>query len=212
MTFFKTFFLRLGGCDYACSWCDSKYAVDPAYVREHAERLTIDDIIARLQALPFAPWVTLTGGNPALHHCDQLIDRLHAAGYKVAIETQGTIWRDWIPKCDSIAISPKPPSSGMATNYDQLENFIVRLSHHTSVCLKVVVFDETDMEYARAMVQRYPYVTTYWQCGTDPHDDRDTLLARYQALYEHILADESLVNVRPSLQLHVVLYGHKRGI
>jgi 7-carboxy-7-deazaguanine synthase len=36
----STHFLRVGGCDYRCSWCDTMYAVDPATVRATARRLT----------------------------------------------------------------------------------------------------------------------------------------------------------------------------
>ena len=42
-----THFVRFGGCDYRCSWCDTMYAVDPAVVRATAERLSGDAIVAR---------------------------------------------------------------------------------------------------------------------------------------------------------------------
>src|SRR3954449_9550536 len=62
-----THFVRVGGCDYRCSWCDTMYAVDPATVRATARKLTSDDIVSELEHLPGAPeWVTISGGNPAL--------------------------------------------------------------------------------------------------------------------------------------------------
>src|SRR3954454_18364888 len=64
-----THFVRLGGCDYRCSWCDTMYAVDPATVRATSERLEVAEIVERLGRLDGHPeWVTLSGGNPALHH------------------------------------------------------------------------------------------------------------------------------------------------
>src|SRR4051812_46730356 len=43
-----THFVRFGGCDYRCVWCDTMYAVDPAIVRSTSRRLTTDEIIAEL--------------------------------------------------------------------------------------------------------------------------------------------------------------------
>src|SRR3954470_4973626 len=61
------YFVRFGGCDWRCTWCDSMHAVDPAEVRAHAERLTATEIVDRLRALPPGPGLTvLSGGNPAL--------------------------------------------------------------------------------------------------------------------------------------------------
>src|SRR3954454_1831515 len=72
-----THFVRLGGCDYRCSWCDTMYAVDPRTVRETAEQLSGEGIIERVRGLAGHPeWVTISGGNPALHRIDALIDGL----------------------------------------------------------------------------------------------------------------------------------------
>src|SRR3954447_16775151 len=111
-----THFLRVGGCDYRCSWCDTMYAVDPATVRATARHLTTAEIVDEIAALGGAPqWVTISGGNPALHHLGPVVDDLHAAGYRVSVETQGSRWRVWLATVDRLTISPKPPSSGMAT-------------------------------------------------------------------------------------------------
>src|SRR3954449_11904275 len=64
-----THFVRLGGCDYRCAWCDTMYAVDPRTVRARSESLPATEIVGRLHELGGHPeWVTLSGGNPALHH------------------------------------------------------------------------------------------------------------------------------------------------
>src|SRR3954453_7764862 len=92
-----THFVRFGGCDYRCSWCDTMYAVDPAVVRATAERLSDDAIVERLDGLGGAPrWVTLSGGNPALHQLGALVGVLHERGSLVGAETQGSVWRDWL--------------------------------------------------------------------------------------------------------------------
>lgn len=117
----STTFVRFGGCDYLCSWCDSLHAVLPQHVRQ-LERLPAAEIVARLRALDGASrWVTLSGGNPAMHQLDALVDQLHAEGWYVAVETQGSRWQPWLAKVDQLVISPKPPSSGMLTTDHELE-------------------------------------------------------------------------------------------
>ena len=67
-----THFVRLGGCDYRCAWCDTMYAVEPRVFRETAERLSTDAIVRRLSDLGGRPeWVTISGGNPALHRLER---------------------------------------------------------------------------------------------------------------------------------------------
>src|SRR5215211_1387636 len=66
-------FVRLGGCDFRCSWCDTMYAVDPAEVRANATRLNSDQIVSELRGLGGEyEWVILSGGNPALHDLTEL--------------------------------------------------------------------------------------------------------------------------------------------
>src|SRR5689334_14600025 len=64
-----TMFVRLGGCDYRCSWCDTMHAVDPANVDRWKEMDT-DAILKALHKLVPTHnsnlWVTISGGNPAI--------------------------------------------------------------------------------------------------------------------------------------------------
>src|SRR4051812_15258987 len=85
------YFVRLGGCDFRCAWCDSMYAVDPAEVRANAVRLHAQEIEERLSRLEPGPTlVVLSGGNPALLEVAELVDLLHSAKFDVAVETQGS--------------------------------------------------------------------------------------------------------------------------
>ena len=66
--------------------------------------------------------VTISGGNPLLHKgIGELIRLCHVEGWKVAVETQATFWQDWLLEVDDITLSPKPPSSGMVTDFVKLE-------------------------------------------------------------------------------------------
>jgi len=80
-------FVRTGGCDYRCHWCDTSHAVLPSF-REHWKGMSGADIFAKLDALAQSPmWVVLSGGNPALQPLDELIEIGHAAGYQFALTT-----------------------------------------------------------------------------------------------------------------------------
>lgn len=206
----QTLFVRFGYCDFRCSWCDSLYAVTPGVVQGTAERLTEGEIRERLRALSaHTPWVTLSGGNPALHDLGGLVAGLHAEGRRVAVETQGTVFRPWLGNCEVVTVSPKPPSSGMTTNYAQLDRFAA----FPAANLKVVVFDDADYAYARDIHRRYPGVPFYVQVGNNVgEDDTASLLAKLDWLSARALGDPDMADAIVLPQLHVLLYGNKRGV
>jgi 7-carboxy-7-deazaguanine synthase len=216
-----TAFVRFGGCDYRCTWCDSLFAVLPEDVRT-APRLDVEEIVRALAALPGAPeWVTLSGGNPALLELGDLVARLHASGRRVTVETQGSVWRDWLAGVDLLTVSPKPPSSGMATPGNEAESgrFLERAAAAGAhVVLKVVVFDEADYAWASALRERHPRLPFHLSCGTDPPGPGTSqaealagVSQRYRWLCERAARDPAMDGARILPQLHVLAWGHKRG-
>lgn len=160
-----THFIRMGGCDYACSWCDSAHAVLAEEVRK-ATKMQVDEIIAYLVELPGRPqWVTISGGNPLLHDLTDLMKDLKGQ-YQVAVETQGTLFKDWVLQVDLLTISPKPPSSGNVTSYETTKKFLQQTGIKPGTVLKCVVFDEKDYSYARAVHQNFPSIPFYLSVGT----------------------------------------------
>ncbi|MDP9357529.1 MAG: 7-carboxy-7-deazaguanine synthase QueE [Chloroflexota bacterium] len=206
----QTHFVRLGGCDYRCTWCDTLYAVLPDQVRANSARMSDEDVVERLRSLgTVTPWVTLSGGNPALHVLDSLVAALHAAGYRVAVETQGSIYRSWLETCDLVTVSPKPPSSGMETDLRALDRFVGL----PGAKLKVVVFDDADFAFGRSIHRRYPDVPFYLQVGNEVGADAtDALLQKLDWLSRRTLADPELGEAVVLPQLHVLLYGNRRGV
>jgi organic radical activating enzyme len=99
-------FLRFSGCNVGCRTethgfdCDTDYAA--------GREMTLAEIVTELRAAGSArAWVVLTGGEPALQVDRELIDGLHAAGFKLAIETNGTV--ELPAGIDWITVSPKVP-------------------------------------------------------------------------------------------------------
>lgn len=220
-----TIFVRTGGCDYLCSWCDSLYAVDAKKYKGSWQKLGAEAILVKCQQLAPAPMlITLSGGNPALQPCGDLIDLGHKLGYTFAIETQGSKFPDWATALDSITLSPKPPSSGMITDWKLLSLWLSQTPSVPERCLKVVVFDETDFGYANAVREyaRSWNVPMFLQAGTsNPYGQTDTfdgmsvfreaILQRTALLGDWVIR-EGWHDVRVLPQIHALLYGAKRGV
>lgn len=219
-----THFVRLGGCDYRCSWCDSMHAVDPAQVRK-LPRVTAGAIAAEVEKLARGPsMVVISGGNPALHDCGELVRLLQGAGYAVSVETQGSRWAEWLADVDRLVVSPKPPSSGMVSDKHASEfaRFMecATVPLGLSVALKVVVFDEDDYRWARQVHERYEWVPFHLSVGTPvDHEGAITddmairsVLARYRWLCERVAGDALMSEARVLPQLHVLAWGQALGV
>lgn len=217
----KTMFIRTAGCDYRCAWCDSAFTWDGS-AKDEIIQMNATQIIAKLDELASKAYdhVTISGGNPALlPQLDELIDELHARDIKVALETQGSRWQEWFYRIDDMTISPKPPSSGMDTNWEKLDEIVHKLSDHGShFCLKVVVFDDADLAYAKQVHQRYPGAAFYVQAGNGNLTEQEPirmlpyLIERYEWLIDKTMADTELNAVYVLPQLHTWVWGNKKGV
>lgn len=215
-----THFVRFGGCDFRCSWCDTMYAVDPQIVRATAEKLSSQEIVARVEGLEGRPdWVTISGGNPALHKLGEVVSGLHAVGFRVSVETQGSRWASWLGDVDRLTISPKPPSSGMATprNTEQFEAFmaIAIVAAPAEAVLKIVVFDDDDLAWARDVAARWRDLPLFLSAGTPVPagpDVRDAVGERYGWLCDLVAGDPELTHARVLPQLHVIAWKGATGV
>lgn len=215
-----TVFVRTGGCDYRCEWCDSLHAVDAEY-RHTWKPMTSQAILDEIEGLSGGRplMVSLSGGNPAIQPLGGLIEMGHAKGYTFGLETQGSKAQAWFADLDLLILSPKPPSSGMATDWDVLGDCVVAAKGAETI-LKIVVFDEPDYSYAREVSARHPKLQVYLQPGnhTPPPPDDDTATVdqdgidgRMRWLVDRTI-DDGWFTARVLPQLHVMLWGNKRGV
>jgi 7-carboxy-7-deazaguanine synthase len=214
------YFVRFGGCDFRCSWCDSMYAVDPAEVRANAELLDTDTILARIGELAGGPnLVVLSGGNPALLELGALVVALRERDFEIAVETQGSRWKPWLAQVDRLVVSPKGPSSGMdhADHRQALGDFM----RHAEVAgaeptLKAVIFDEADLEHARWLARCWPTRRLHLSTGTDVGLDEDETIGRLRRrlrwLSEAVAQDPVLRRAQVGTQQHVLTWGTRRGV
>ena len=221
-----TVFVRTGGCDFRCSWCDTLHAVDSAF-RHDWQPMTAASIMMQIEILsggrPLT--VSLSGGNPAIQPLGPLIELGKVSGYRFALETQGSIAKDWFSLLDVLTLSPKPPSSGMTTDLHALDESLSMVGNSTRTVLKVVVFDEADYAYAQRIAYRYPELPFYLQPGnhtppeaseadaaiSDSAIDLDGIMARMNWLVEKVSADRWFdATILP--QLHTLIWGNLRGV
>lgn len=216
----KTIFIRTFGCDYKCSWCDTRYAWDGS---EKPILMEIGEIVDKVVELAGegCNHVTISGGNPALYAkpMEDLINELHEADFKVGLETQGSKWQNWFTLVDDLTFSPKPPSSKMKLDEFTFMQIINRCkAEMVNFSIKVVVFDEKDYLWAKRLHSFFPSPEIKWflQVGnadvTSDEDIAKKLLEKYDWLCQKVIEDNELIWVRPLPQLHTLIWANKRGV
>lgn len=123
------YFIRIGGCDVGCSWCDVK----ESWNAQLYPPVETDGVIERALQYP-AKAVVITGGEPLNYNLDYLSGRLRASGVKIFIETSGS--RPLSGSTDWLCLSPKKGSP-------PLEEILLAANE-----LKVIIQDETDLSWA----------------------------------------------------------------
>lgn len=230
-----TSFIRVAGCDYRCSWCDTPYAVLPELWARTADRLDPVELADRAAKLG-TEWVTLSGGNPAIYDLSDTVNELHLRGNLVSIETQGSVCPEWLRDIDQIVVSPKPPSSGMTQAADDFRQFAPALATLLAEgdpddghlarrpAIKVVVFSDDDFlwaldTYGEVWGQHFPGTPLYLSVGTDPPreaehlaDTRAGVCDRMAWVMDRVARYGGPIPLRVGPQLHVLAYGHARGV
>ena len=123
------YFIRLGGCDVGCVWCDVKDSWDAG---KHP-LVKIEDLIISIEKTP-AKLVVITGGEPLLHDLTPLTSALKEKGFETNIETSGAhpLSGNW----NWICLSPKKFKAPLPA--------ILPLANE----LKVVIFNKSDFDWA----------------------------------------------------------------
>lgn len=214
-----TVFVRTGGCDSRCVWCDTWYAVDPAHAATWIP-LSPTAILERVAVLSGGPClITLSGGNPAIQPLEPLLRLGKERGYTFALETQGTQVRAWFTLLDWLVISPKPPSSLQPFRPDRLQLILDLVKDLVPTVFKFVIADDADYTWARSVAARWSQVPVFLQpCNPWVQTDalptpllQKHLLARLEWLVDKVTADRWW-EARVLPQLHVLIWGSRRGV
>jgi len=123
------YFIRVGGCDIGCKWCDTKFSWNP-----NLHTLTnMDEIIEKAQNYP-AKTIVVTGGEPATYDLEYLTSNLISKGVKTHLETSGVykLTGNW----DWVCLSPKQHNKPLSEFYEIADE------------LKVIIENENDLQWA----------------------------------------------------------------
>ncbi|MEN8138581.1 MAG: 7-carboxy-7-deazaguanine synthase QueE [Bacteroidota bacterium] len=123
-----SYFIRIGGCDVGCHWCDVKESWD---AKLHPPTM-VDKIVEN--AAKYAKTVVITGGEPLMWNLDYISRQLHSRGIKVHIETSGAY--PITGRLDWICLSPKKTSLPLEDNYKEADE------------LKVIIQNKNDFKFA----------------------------------------------------------------
>jgi 7-carboxy-7-deazaguanine synthase len=182
-------FVRLTGCNLRCTWCDSEYTFTGG------ERMSLDDVIARVKSYG-CNLVEITGGEPlAQAEAFELIYRLCDDGFEVLIETSGSIDTAAVDPRAKVILDVKCPGSGEAAK-NRWEN-LEQLRPHDEI--KFVIADRMDYEFARELIERKQLGR--WTVLLSPVWGRMDM----KSLAEWMLADH--VPARFQTQLHKYIWG-----
>lgn len=181
-----TIFVRLAGCDRRCGFCDTKTAWRGG--RELAIEAVVAEVVRLGAPLP-AAWVALTGGEPLAQDLGPLVDRLHAEGYLVQIETNGAFPPE--PRADWHTVSPKPP------DYSVHPGFARRARE-----VKLVVCRSLTLDAVRTVRAAFPAATPLF---LQPQSNAGWSLRKAATLLDRA-SRAGLGGIRLSVQLHKV-YG-----
>jgi len=158
------YFIRLGGCDVGCFWCDVKDSWDaskhPSYTVEAIVNMATTAITAEQKNTAVKPIIVITGGEPLMHDLTALTQAFQALGFETNIETSGSspMSGSW----DWICLSPKKFKAPLPA--------ILPLAHE----LKVVIYNKTDFEWAEQFAAQ---VNEHCKLYLQPEwDKRDTVL------------------------------------
>ena len=189
-------FVRLAGCNLACTWCDT------AYAREGGGTMSAAEVIGRVQELQL-PLVEVTGGEPLAQQATlALLQTLVTEEMMVLLETNGSLDISAVPEPVVRIIDVKCPGSGMHERMLWSNLDLLRESDE----LKFVLADRNDYEWARRIVQtdaRLAAAGTLHFTPVRPAEGKGGLSPA--ELADWILADR--LPVRLSLQLHKIIWG-----
>jgi 7-carboxy-7-deazaguanine synthase len=180
------YFIRLGGCDVGCVWCDVKDSWDAGRHPKHEVAEIVENMKRELaigngqsamgngqsgdnlepSTFDLKPIVVITGGEPLMHDLTSLTKALHEAGFQTNIETSGAhpLSGEW----DWICLSPKKFKAPLPD--------VLPHAHE----LKVVIFNQSDFKWAETYAaQMSPQCKLYLQPEWDKAAQMTPLIVDY---------------------------------
>ncbi|MDO9577728.1 MAG: radical SAM protein [Candidatus Cloacimonadales bacterium] len=183
-------FIRLSGCNLRCNYCDTKYSYETSFEK------SVKEIILETHKYKPIKLVEITGGEPLLQdEVYLLFEKLNLEGYKILLETNGSISLKKVPEYVIKIVDVKTPGSGFENSF-LLENLQFIDSEKDE--LKFVISDRNDYEWSKDFLQKYK-LENYKILFSTVLEKLDP-----QILAEWILKDK--LSVRMQLQIHKFIW------
>jgi organic radical activating enzyme len=208
-------FLRFGGCNLSCSWCDSAYTwdADQYDLREQITLLGVEEILKRT---PWAPIIVVTGGEPLLNQRKpefiELLRALRNRGSVLHMETNGTIVpnQQVVDLIDVFNVSPKLAHAGL---HKRTQSAALapgwRMVHsygYEKAQLKVVVQTPEDVAHARALADEHDWpLSNVWVMPEGV--TKEVLNERWPM----VAAEATKHQINATHRLHVLAWNDVRG-
>lgn len=159
------YFIRLGGCDVGCVWCDVKESWDA----EAHPKMSVEAIVNIAGSFP-GRIAVITGGEPSMYDLQPLTQALKAAGFRTHIETSAS--SPLTGDLDWVTLSPKKFKAPLPDN--------MRFAHE----LKIVVFNKSDFKWAEEYAAQVPEdCKLYLQAEWDKKEQITPMILEY--IMEH---------------------------
>ncbi|WKN46322.1 7-carboxy-7-deazaguanine synthase QueE [Tunicatimonas pelagia] len=129
------YFIRLGGCDVGCHWCDVKESWDAS---QHPQK-SVSEIVEEASQHP-ARLIVITGGEPLMYDLTELTHNLKQSGFTVNIETSGAY--PLSGELDWICFSPKKFKAPLPEIYQQAHE------------LKIIIYNKSDFRWAEQFAEK----------------------------------------------------------
>ena len=161
------YFIRIGGCDVCCNWCDVKISWNPQF----HPAVETDKIIKKALQTP-AKAVVVTGGEPFIYQLDYLCSELKKNGFSTFVETSGSHPHsgDW----DWICLSPKKNKPPLDANFPLANE------------LKVIIEKDLDFSWAEENSKKVsPDCKLFLQPEWSAYEEIIAKVAEYVMLHPH---------------------------
>jgi len=203
-------FVRLAGCNLICTWCDTAYTWDWSRFdkKKETEELGVAAVVERVRELAKdgVRNVVFTGGEPLLQQKElaEAAELLRVAGFRVEVETNGTIVPDHATAAsvDQWNVSPKLASSGNALEKRSAPSAIAWFVARPNAFFKMVIVSKDDLDEIEKLNLPRERILVMPE-GTDP-----TTLAERSRWLAEICTEKGY---RLGARMHVHIWGAERG-
>ena len=155
------YFVRVGGCDIGCQWCDEKITWSPSIHKA----VSIKEIISKTSESGSNSLV-MTGGEPCIYNLEPITILAHKNNIETYLETSGAypITGKW----DWICVSPKPQEGALKENLLKADE------------LKIIIFDDDDIKWAEECAEKVaPNCRLYLQPEWSRHKEKIPQIVEY---------------------------------